>query len=300
MTEGAKKPFDFAEAFCKKVPCNTSEALVYARPLASGRWSTVSASDDPATVGEAAIRVLTGPQEKAGDETPLAKDLFDRLLPADIQNLAHAVAKVNRLGELRADATPYESLGELILLKRQESRNEVQRLIDQARTATLLGPAFTSITTQPELHTPDFRNTPMNRAAEASEEAAAQIKAGLLLWEQQQEADKQAAAESKAQSEANLAVARSSLKTARLTMWLTVLLAVMSSLVQCVQNSGAERVAAEDRAKQAEIENQRHEATLWVLKELLAAQQQVLTQLAKKAAPEQKKQTTATSGAKPN
>ena len=285
MTEGTKKLFDIAEAFCKKVPCETSVAMVYARPLASGRWSTVSASDDPVAVGEAAIRVLIGPGEKAGDETSTSDNFFNQLSAEDIQNLARAIAKVNRLGDLRPDANPYESLGELILLKRQESRDEVQRLIEQAQSATLLGPAFTSITKLPELHIPDFRNTPMNRAAEASEEAATHMKVGLLLWEQQQEADKQTAADNKAQSEANLAVARSSLKTARLTMWLTVGLAAITQLFQCDQSSRSERGAAEERVKQAETEKQRHEATMLVLKEQLFAQHKLLAQKEQKPRP---------------
>lgn len=289
MTAGAKKLFDIAEAFCKKVPCETSVAMVYARPLASGRWSTVSASDDPATVGEAAIRVLVGPEEKAGDETSVTENFFNQLSAEDIQNLARAIAKANRLGDLRPDANPYESLGELILLKRQESRNEVQRLIDQARSSTLLGPAFTSPAKLPDLHTPDFGNTPMHRAAEASEEAAAHMKAGILLWEQQQKADKQAAADNQALSEANLAVARSSLKTSRLTMWLTVVLAVITQLFQCDQNGRSERGAAEERAKQTETETQRHKDTLRVMKEQLAAQQQLLMQQAEKPQPTKKK-----------
>lgn len=279
MTEvPKKKQLDLAEDISKIIPCQTNVGVVYARPLRSGKWSTVSASDEPPTIGEAAIRALTGPEEKAGDETRLDDESFSRLSSDDIQNLAHAVAKVNLLGDLRDGITPYVGLGELILLKRQETKKEVQRLIDQARSSTLFGGAFSSTTKLPGLHAPDFRNTPIDRAATASEQTAEQIQAGLLLWEQQLEADKQTAVEFKEQAQLNLAIAQISLRTARLTMWVTIGLALIALTVQIGQTLWTERGSAEERTKQEETARLRHEATIQVLREQLSAQQRLISQ----------------------
>lgn len=280
MKEDAKKPFDLYEEFAKKTPVQTSQGIVYARPLGSSRWSSISSSDDAATLGEAALRALTGPEEKAGDETALSDDVFERLSPDDLQNLANSVAKANRIGDLPAGRPPAEGLGDLILASQQKTRDEVQRLIDQARSSTLLGNARQGPLVVPDLHTPDFGSMPIHRAAAASEQTAEHIEAGLLLWQQQLEADKQAAAESKAQSEKNLAVAQDSLRTARRTMGWTVGLALLALAVQIGLTLWTERGSAEERTKQAETERLRHEATIQVLREQLSAQQQLIAQQA--------------------
>lgn len=271
MTEDAK-PLDFFEEFAKKTPVQTSQGTVYARPLGNGRWSSISGSADAATLGKAALRVLTGPEEKTGNETALRDDVFERLSPDDLQNLASAVAKANRLGGLPAGKTPIDGLGELILKRRNE-------LIDQARSSTLLGNAglFHS-PTAPNLNMPDYASMPGNRTAAASEQAAELIAEGLRLWQQQLEANKQAAAESKAQSEKNLAVAQDSLRTARRTMVWTVGLALVALAVQIGLTLWTERGSAEERTKQAETERLRHEATIQVLREQLSAQQQLISQ----------------------
>ena len=272
MKEDAKKPLDLDEEFVQKTPVQTSQGTVYARPLGSGRWSSISSSDDAAKLGEAALRVLTGPEEKTGDETPLRDDVFERLSPDDLQNLASAVANANQLGDLPAGKTPNDGLGELILKRRNE-------LIDQARSSTLLGNAglFHS-PTAPNLNMPDYASMPGNRTAAASEQAAELIAEGLRLWQQQLEANKQAAAESKAQSEKNLAVAQDSLRTARRTMVWTVGLALVALAVQIGLTLWTERGSAEERTKQAETERLRHEATIQVLREQLSAQQQLISQ----------------------
>ena len=245
---------------------------MYARPLGNGRWSSISGSADAATLGKAALRVLTGPKEKTGDETALRDDVFERLSPDDLQNLASAVANANQLGGLPAGKTPIDGLGELILKRRNE-------LIDQARSSTLLGNAglFHS-PTAPNLNMPDYASMPGNRTAAASEQAAELIAEGLRLWQQQLEANKQAAAESKAQSEKNLAVAQDSLRTARRTMVWTVGLALVALAVQIGLTLWTERGSAEERTKQAETERLRHEATIQVLREQLSAQQQLISQ----------------------
>ena len=272
MKEDAKKPLDLDEEFVQKTPVQTSQGTVYARPLGNGRWSSISGSADAATLGKAALRVLTGPEEKTGNETALRDDVFERLSPDDLQNLASAVAKANRLGGLPAGKTPIDGLGELILKRRNE-------LIDQARSSTLLGNAglFHS-PTAPNLNMPDYASMPGNRTAAASEQAAELIAEGLRLWQQQLEANKQAAAESKAQSEKNLAVAQDSLRTARRTMVWTVGLALVALAVQIGLTLWTERGSAEERTKQAETERLRHEATIQVLREQLSAQQQLISQ----------------------
>ena len=271
MNEDAKS-LDLYEEFFQKTPVQTSQGTVYARPLGDGRWSSISGSADAAKLGKAALRVLTGPEEKTGDETPLRDDVFERLSPDDLQNLASAVAKANRLGGLPAGKTPIDGLGELILKRRNE-------LIDQARSSTLLGNAglFHS-PTAPNLNMPDYASMPGNRTAAASEQAAELIAEGLRLWQQQLEANKQAAAESKAQSEKNLAVAQDSLRTARRTMVWTVGLALVALAVQIGLTLWTERGSAEERTKQAETERLRHEATIQVLREQLSAQQQLISQ----------------------
>lgn len=278
MKEDAKKPFDLYEEFAKKTPVQTSQGTVYARPLGSSRWSSISSSDDAATLGEAALRVLAGPEEKTGDETALSDDVFERLSPDDLQNLASSVAKANRLGDLPAGRPPAEGLGDLILASQQKTRDEVQRLIDQARSSTLLGNARQGPLVVPDLHTPDFGSMPIHRAAAASEQTAEQIEAGLLLWQEQMEADKKAAAESKAQAEQNLTVARDSLRTARRTMGWTVGLALLALAVQIGLTLWTERGSAEERTKQEETARLRHEATIRVLREQLSAQQQLIPQ----------------------
>lgn len=271
MTEDAK-PLDLYEEFAKKTPVQTSQGTVYARPLGNGRWSSISGSADAATLGKAALRALTGPKEKTGNETALRDDVFERLSPDDLQNLASAVANANQLGDLPAGKTPIDGLGELILKRRNE-------LIDQARSSTLLGNAglFHS-PTAPNLNMPDYASMPGNRTAAASEQAAELIAEGLRLWQQQLEANKQAAAESKAQSEKNLAVAQDSLRTARRTMVWTVGLALVALAVQIGLTLWTERGSAEERTKQAETERLRHEATIQVLREQLSAQQQLISQ----------------------
>ena len=102
MKEDAKKPLDLDEEFVQKTPVQTSQGTVYARPLGNGRWSSISGSADAATLGKAALRVLTGPEEKTGNEAALRDDVFERLSPDDLQNLASAVANANRLGDLPA------------------------------------------------------------------------------------------------------------------------------------------------------------------------------------------------------
>ena len=272
MKEDAKKPLDLDEEFVQKTPVQTSQGTVYARPLGNGRWSSISGSADAATLGKAALRVLTGPEEKTGNETALRDDVFERLSPDDLQNLASAVANANQLGGLPAGKTPIDGLGELILKRRNE-------LIDQARSSTLLGNAglFHS-PTAPNLNMPDYASMPGNRTAAASEQAAELIAEGLRLWQQQLEANKQAAAESKAQSEKNLAVAQDSLRTARRTMVWTVGLALVALAVQIGLTLWTERGSAEERTKQAETERLRHEATIQVLREQLSAQQQLISQ----------------------
>ncbi len=275
MTEDAK-PLDLYEEFAKKTPVQTSQGTVYARPLGNGRWSSISGSADAATLGKAALRVLTGPEEKTGNETALRDDVFERLSPDDLQNLASAVAKANRLGGLPAGRSPAEGLGDLILASQQKTRDEVQRLIDQARSSTLLGKALHRPSTAPDLNIPDFGSMPINRAAVASEQTAEHIEAGLLLWQQQMEADKQAAAESKAQAEQNLAVARDSLRTARLTMWVTIVVAVITVGQPLLSTTDG----AAERAKQEETARLQHETTIQVLREQLSAQQKLIAQQA--------------------
>ena len=184
MNEDAK-PLDLYEEFVQKTPVQTSQGTVYARPLESGRWSSISSSADAATLGEAALRALTGPEEKTGDETALSDDVFERLSPDDLQNLASSVAKANRLGDLPAGRPPAEGLGDLILASQQKTRDEVQRLIDQARSSTLFGNARHRPLVVPDLNIPDFGSMPIHRAAAASEQTAEQIEAGLLLWQEQ-------------------------------------------------------------------------------------------------------------------
>ena len=267
MTEDAK-PLDLYEEFAKKTPVQTSQGTVYARPLGNGRWSSISGSADAATLGKAALRVLTGPEEKTGNETALRDDVFERLSPDDLQNLASAVAKANRLGGLPAGKTPIDGLGELILKRRNE-------LIDQARSSTLLGNAglFHS-PTAPNLNMPDYASMPGNRTAAASEQAAEHIAEGLRLWQQQLEANKQAAAESKAQSEENLAVTRKSQRIAQWSMWITIAVAVIT----VGQSFWSTKDGDEERAKQEETARLRHEATIQVLREQLSAQQQLISQ----------------------
>lgn len=267
MNEDAK-PLDLYEEFVQKTPVQTSQGTVYARPLGSGRWSSISSSDDAAKLGEAALRVLTGPEEKTGNETALSNDVFERLSPDDLQNLASAVANANQLGDLPAGKTPNDGLGELILKRRNE-------LIDQARSSTLLGNAglFHS-PTAPNLNMPNYASTPGNRTAAASEQAAELIAEGLRLWQQQLEANKQAAAESKAQSEKNLAVARKSQRIAQWSMWITIAVAVIT----VGQSFWSTKDGDEERAKQEETARLRHEATIQVLREQLSAQQQLISQ----------------------
>ncbi len=267
MNEDAK-PLDLFEEFAKKTPVQTSQGTVYARPLGSGRWSSISSSADAATLGKAALRALTGPKEKTGDETALSDDVFERLSPDDLQNLASAVAKANQLGGLPAGKTPIDGLGELILKRRNE-------LIDQARSSTLLGNAglFHS-PTAPNLNMPDYASMPGNRTAAASEQAAEHIAEGLRLWQQQLEANKQAAAESKAQSEENLAVTRKSQRIAQWSMWITIAVAVIT----VGQSFWSTKDGDEERAKQEETARLRHEATIQVLREQLSAQQQLISQ----------------------
>lgn len=267
MNEDAK-PLDLYEEFVQKTPVQTSQGTVYARPLGSGRWSSISSSADAATLGKAALRALTGPKEKTGDETALSDDVFERLSPDDLQNLASAVAKANQLGGLPAGKTPIDGLGELILKRRNE-------LIDQARSSTLLGNAglFHS-PTAPNLNMPDYASMPGNRTAAASEQAAEHIAEGLRLWQQQLEANKQAAAESKAQSEENLAVTRKSQRIAQWSMWITIAVAVIT----VGQSFWSTKDGDEERAKQEETARLRHEATIQVLREQLSAQQQLISQ----------------------
>lgn len=267
MNEDAK-PLDLYEEFVQKTPVQTSQGTVYARPLGSGRWSSISSSDDAAKLGEAAWRVLTGPEEKTGNETALSNDVFERLSPDDLQNLASAVANANQLGDLPAGKTPNDGLGELILKRRNE-------LIDQARSSTLLGNAglFHS-PTAPNLNMPNYASMPGNRTAAASEQAAELIAEGLRLWQQQLEANKQAAAESKAQSEKNLAVARKSQRIAQWSMWITIAVAVIT----VGQSFWSTKDGDEERAKQEETARLRHEATIQVLREQLSAQQQLISQ----------------------
>lgn len=267
MNEDAK-PLDLCEEFAKKTPVQTSQGTVYARPLGSGRWSSISSSADAATLGQAALRALTGPEEKTGDETALSDDVFERLSPDDLQNLARAVANANQLGDLPAGKTPIDGLGELILKRRNE-------LIDQARSSTLLGNAglFHS-PTPPNLKMPDYASMPGNRTAAASEQTAEHIAEGLLLWQQQLEANKQAAAESKAQSEENLAVARKSQRIAQWSMWITIVVAVIT----VGQSFWSTKDGDEERAKQEETARLRHETTIQVLREQLSAQQQLISQ----------------------
>lgn len=279
MKKDAKKPLDLFEEFAKKTLVQTSQGIVYARPLGSGRWSSISSSDDAATLGEAALRVLAGPEEKTGDETALSDDVFELLSHGDLQKLASAVAKANQLGDLPAGRPPAEGLGDLILASQQKTRDEVQRLIDQARSSTLLGKAWHHYpSTAPDLNIPDFGSMPINRAAAASEQTVEHIEAGLLLWQQQMEADKLAAAESKAQAEQNLAVALDSLRTARRTMGWTVGLALVALAVQIGLTLWTERGSAEERTKQEETATLRHEATIQVLREQLSAQQRLISQ----------------------
>ena len=226
------------------------------------------------TGNEAALRVLTGPEEKTGNETALRDDVFERLSPDDLQNLASAVANANRLGDLPAGRSPAEGLGDLILASQQKTRDEMQRLIDQARSSTLLGNARQGPLMIPDLHTPDSGSMPGNRTAAASEQAAEHIEAGLLLWQQQLEADKQAAAESKAQSEENIAVARKSQRIAQWSMWITIVVAVIT----VGQSFWSTKDGDEERAKQEETARLRHEATIQVLREQLSAQQQLISQ----------------------
>ena len=274
MKEDAKKPLDLDEEFVQKTPVQTSQGTVYARPLGNGRWSSISGSADAATLGKAALRVLTGPEEKTGNETALRDDVFERLSPDDLQNLASAVANANRLGDLPAGRSPAEGLGDLILASQQKTRDEMQRLIDQARSSTLLGNARQGPLMIPDLHTPDSGSMPGNRTAAASEQAAEHIEAGLLLWQQQLEADKQAAAESKAQSEENIAVARKSQRIAQWSMWITIVVAVIT----VGQSFWSTKDGDEERAKQEETARLRHEATIQVLREQLSAQQQLISQ----------------------
>ena len=274
MKEDAKKPLDLYEEFFQKTPVQTSQGTVYARPLGDGRWSSISGSADAATLGKAALRVLTGPEEKTGNEAALRDDVFERLSPDDLQNLASAVANANRLGDLPAGRSPAEGLGDLILASQQKTRDEMQRLIDQARSSTLLGNARQGPLMIPDLHTPDSGSMPGNRTAAASEQAAEHIEAGLLLWQQQLEADKQAAAESKAQSEENIAVARKSQRIAQWSMWITIVVAVIT----VGQSFWSTKDGDEERAKQEETARLRHEATIQVLREQLSAQQQLISQ----------------------
>lgn len=274
MKEDAKKPLDLDEEFVQKTPVQTSQGTVYARPLGNGRWSSISGSADAATLGKAALRVLTGPEEKTGNEAALRDDVFERLSPDDLQNLASAVANANRLGDLPAGRSPAEGLGDLILASQQKTRDEMQRLIDQARSSTLLGNARQGPLMIPDLHTPDSGSMPGNRTAAASEQAAEHIEAGLLLWQQQLEADKQAAAESKAQSEENIAVARKSQRIAQWSMWITIVVAVIT----VGQSFWSTKDGDEERAKQEETARLRHEATIQVLREQLSAQQQLISQ----------------------
>ena len=275
MKEDAKKPLDLDEEFVQKTPVQTSQGTVYARPLGNGRWSSISGSADAATLGKAALRVLTGPEEKTGNEAALRDDVFERLSPDDLQNLASAVAKANRLGGLPAGRSPAEGLGDLILARQQKTRDEMQRLIDQARSSTLLGNAglFHS-PTAPNLNMPDYASMPGNRTAAASEQAAELIAEGLRLWQQQLEANKQAAAESKAQSEENIAVARKSQRIAQWSMWITIVVAVIT----VGQSFWSTKDGDEERAKQEETARLRHEATIQVLREQLSAQQQLISQ----------------------
>ena len=273
MNEDAK-PLDLCEKFVQKTPVQTSQGTVYARPLGNGRWSSISGSADAATLGKAALRVLTGPEEKTGNEAALRDDVFERLSPDDLQNLASAVANANRLGDLPAGRSPAEGLGDLILASQQKTRDEMQRLIDQARSSTLLGNARQGPLMIPDLHTPDSGSMPGNRTAAASEQAAEHIEAGLLLWQQQLEADKQAAAESKAQSEENIAVARKSQRIAQWSMWITIVVAVIT----VGQSFWSTKDGDEERAKQEETARLRHEATIQVLREQLSAQQQLISQ----------------------
>lgn len=284
MKEEAKKPVDFFKKFAKKTPVQTSQGIVYTRPLMNGRWSSISSSDDAATVGEAVLRALTGPEEKTGDETVLTDDVFEYLSSDDIQNLASSVAKANGLGDLPAEKPPAEGLGELILTSQQKTRDAMQRVIDQTRSSILLGNTWSSDLKIPDLNIPDFSNSPINRAAAASEQAAEQTAAGLLLWKQQLESDKQAAAESKKQAEENIAVAKASQKIAeksqqiaQKSMWVTIGVALVTLAAQIGQFFWSERGTAEERAQQAETERLRHEATLQVLREQLSAQQQLLS-----------------------
>lgn len=206
MNEDAK-PLDLYEEFVQKTPVQTSQGTVYARPLESGRWSSISSSADAATLGEAALRALTGPEEKTGDETALSDDVFERLSPDDLQNLASSVAKANQLGDLPAGKTPIDRLGELILKKQAADLEAAKQLRE-----TLLSSAFVGLETStaqklrgqldemdsiraaikqsrqisippsnhgqepvPKLHIPDPETTPMERAATASELTATHV-----------------------------------------------------------------------------------------------------------------------------
>lgn len=203
MNEDAK-PLDLCEEFAKKTPVQTSQGTVYARPLGSGRWSSISSSADAATLGRAALRALTGPEKVTGDESALSDDVFERLSPYDLQNLASAVAKVNGLGDLPSGKTPVEGLGELILKKQAADleaakllREKVlssafagleistaQRLRDQLSGMDAIRTAIKQSSipvgnhlpmSVPKLHIPDLETTPMGRAATASELTATHV-----------------------------------------------------------------------------------------------------------------------------
>lgn len=63
MKEDAKKPFDLYEEFAKKTPVQTSQGIVYARPLVNGRCSSISSSADAAMdrrIVRSAFLTLTG------------------------------------------------------------------------------------------------------------------------------------------------------------------------------------------------------------------------------------------------
>lgn len=329
MNEDTKKPFDLFEEFAKKTQVHTSQGIVYARPLGSGRWSSISSSDDAATLGEAALRALTGPEEKAGDETALSDEVFNRLSPGDIQDLASSVAKANRLGDLPAGKTPIEGLGELILKKRAADLEAAKQLREK-----ILSSAFAGLETStaqrlrgqldgmdairasikqsgipvsnhfpmpvPKLYTPDPETTPMGRAATASELTATHVAkvadqtADLVLkmseltdtfivkvipeWRQQLVDEREAATESNAQAVENLTLATKSLKTAQRTLRVTIGIAVATMALQIGQYVWSEIGSAEERAKQAETERLRHEATIQVLREQLSAQRQLIAQ----------------------
>lgn len=202
-------PVDIHELFGKKMLVQTSQGTVYVRPLGSGSWSSVSKNKDLSALGQAAVRLLTGPIEAYTDESSLSDDVYALLTPDDIQLLSASIARHNGLGELPVGTPPYEALGALIAERRVKDAEKAKKQREQLMSAAFGGLGTSTVNSLMdkirgvdevrdalrhssaldifnstyshdaeqisrlnELHIPDVASTPIGRAAAASERTA--------------------------------------------------------------------------------------------------------------------------------